>query len=178
MGIKFKIIAAMDIERGIGKNGRIPWKLNGDMRGFKERTTWTLNPEKSNLVVMGRKTWESLPNKFRPLPNRINVVLTRNNKYKLPKNVIRINNFNELENYVNKQKNKIETVYIIGGSEIYSQAIKLNLISEIFLTKIMKDFNCDTFFPKINKDFKEDFRLSNLENGITYYITYMRKINE
>ena len=70
--MRYNIIVAYDTQRGIGKGGTIPWKLPGDMKMFKEMTS---QPNK-NCVIMGRKTWESIDIKYRPLPNRINIVLS------------------------------------------------------------------------------------------------------
>ena len=73
------IVVACTKEGGIGKGGQLPWKLPGDMAYFKRVTTDTEGapPDVRNAVIMGRKTWESIPQKFRPLPGRLNVVLTR-----------------------------------------------------------------------------------------------------
>jgi dihydrofolate reductase len=62
------IILAVDKENGIGKQGNLPWKLKSDMIYFREVTTTTLQKDKINAIIMGRKTWESIPEKFRPLP--------------------------------------------------------------------------------------------------------------
>jgi dihydrofolate reductase len=73
----FSVIVAATTSGGIGKDGNLPWRLSKDMQYFKAVTT--RSPEgKRNAVIMGRKTWESIPAKFRPLPDRINVVITRN----------------------------------------------------------------------------------------------------
>src|SRR5437763_1943009 len=69
----YSLIVAYDLDRGIGKNGNLPWKLPKDLQRFKDLTTESL----SNCVIMGRKTWESLPPKFRPLPDRINIVMSK-----------------------------------------------------------------------------------------------------
>ena len=73
----FQLVVAATRKLGIGKAGSMPWKLPGDMAYFKEITSKTADSGKQNAVIMGRKTWESIPPKFRPLPGRINVVLTR-----------------------------------------------------------------------------------------------------
>ena len=74
----YQLVVAATRKLGIGKAGTMPWKLPGDMAYFKELTSKTADAGKQNAVIMGRKTWESIPPKFRPLPNRVNVVLTRN----------------------------------------------------------------------------------------------------
>ena len=73
----FQIVVAATRQLGIGVNGDLPWKVSGDMKYFKELTKVTRDRAKRNAVVMGRNTWESIPEKFRPLPGRLNVVLSR-----------------------------------------------------------------------------------------------------
>ena len=73
---------------GIGLNGSLPWKLKGEMKYFARMTKTTRDPDKTNAVVMGRKTWESIPEKFRPLSGRLNVVISRRPDYPLPSGVL------------------------------------------------------------------------------------------
>ena len=70
------VVAASE-QLGIGSGGQLPWRLPGDMAAFKRITTTTMTPGRENAVVMGRKTWESIPARFRPLPGRVNIVLSR-----------------------------------------------------------------------------------------------------
>jgi len=74
---KFSIILAVDNENGIGKCGDLAWSIPEDMKYFKDTTTNTKDPKKQNAVIMGRKTWESIPKKYRPFKNRKNFVLSR-----------------------------------------------------------------------------------------------------
>ena len=71
------VIVATSKDWGIGKDGDVPWRLPGDLAHFRKVTLGTVDPERQNAVVMGRRTWESIPPKFRPLKGRVNVVLTR-----------------------------------------------------------------------------------------------------
>ena len=76
---KFHLVLAVSLpEFGIGANGKLPWHLPEDMKHFKQITSNTIDSSKRNAVIMGRKTWDSIPSKFKPLQNRLNVVLTRN----------------------------------------------------------------------------------------------------
>jgi dihydrofolate reductase/thymidylate synthase len=77
--MSFTIVVAYTRRMGIGKDGGLPWRpLKNDMARFKRITMGSLSKDKFNVVIMGRKTWESIPEKFRPLPGRINIVLSRN----------------------------------------------------------------------------------------------------
>ena len=85
-GCEFNLIVAACENMGIGVNGSLPWRLRKEMKYFATMTKRTENPEKRNAVIMGRKTWESIPQKFRPLAGRINVVLTRQEGYQAGNN--------------------------------------------------------------------------------------------
>ena len=136
--MKISLIVAMDLERGIGKNNDLMWHLPADMKFFKETTT-------NHIVVMGRKNYESIPPKFRPLPNRTNVVLTRNLDYSAEGCLV----FNTLESCLDHFKNEVEkTVFIIGGGEIYRKALDLNCVSEMYISHVNKTYGADTFFPE------------------------------
>src|SRR5262245_10605196 len=90
--VPFDIVVATDMNSGIGKDGQLPWNLPGDLRHFKDVTSRAKSPLKKNAVIMGRKTWEALPDKFRPLPGRVNLVLTHNKKLSFPPGVLQADN--------------------------------------------------------------------------------------
>ncbi len=154
----FDIIVAMDSQRGIGKDGNLPWHIPMDLKHFRTITQRTLQEDKQNAVIMGRKTWESIPEEFRPLKGRINLVLTRQGTtLELPESVLKANS---LEGAFNLLKNKelqknIENIFIIGGGSVFQEALTLPNCRKIFLTKIQKDFHCDTFLPPFERDFCE-----------------------
>ena len=75
---EFELVVAGSLENGIGIKGELPWRLPGDMKYFKELTTKTQDFTKKNCCIMGKHTYFSIPQKFRPLPNRINIILSRN----------------------------------------------------------------------------------------------------
>ncbi|MBI5415485.1 MAG: dihydrofolate reductase [Candidatus Omnitrophica bacterium] len=145
----FNIIVAMDPDRGIGKDGRIPWQLKGDLRHFREMTTTTRDKNKRNAVIMGRRTWDSLPDPFRPLPGRINVVITRNEQLRLPEGVMKAGGLAQALELLDEKgiRKTCETVFVIGGAQIYEQAVRLKGCRMIFSTQILHSFPCDTFFP-------------------------------
>lgn len=154
--ISFDIIVAMDEDNGIGKAGKLPWHLSGDLKHFKEITTARKNPAKQNAVVMGRKTWESLPDKFRPLPERINVVLTRAVGLHLPSGVFQSSSFGHALETLNRPdlQSKVESIFVIGGGQIFKEAMAHPQCRCVYLTKIFSKFDCDTFFPSIPNDFQ------------------------
>lgn len=128
----------MDLERGIGKNNDLLWHLPSDMRFFKETTT-------NHVVVMGRKNFESIPEKYRPLPNRENAVLTRNRNFKAAQCSI----FHSLEECLVNYRTTDQTVFIIGGGQIYKEAIALEELTEMYITQVDTTLEADTFFPEI-----------------------------
>ena len=146
----FAIVVAMDEQYGIGKNGQLAWHLSVDLKHFKEVTTATLNPAKTNAVIMGRKTWESLPPKFRPLPGRLNIVLTREAGFVLPSGVLKAASLDEALSQI---KPDIEGIFVIGGAQIYSQAIDHPACQKLYVTHLKGHFQCDAFFPAIHKQF-------------------------
>jgi dihydrofolate reductase len=138
--MKVALIVAMDREGGIGKNNDLMWHLPADMRFFKETTT-------GHIVVLGRKNYESIPERFRPLPNRENAVLTRNQSYEAPGCSVFYSLDECLKHY---QTETQRIVFIIGGGEIYKQALELDVVTEMYITHVNHVYDADTFFPKID----------------------------
>jgi dihydrofolate reductase len=127
----------MDEERGIGKNNDLMWHLPNDMRFFQQQTT-------GHTVIMGRKNWDSIPERFRPLPNRRNIVLTRNNAFK----DVGCEVFYDLTACLNELTKAGETmVYVIGGGQIYQESLTLGCVDEMYITYVHHVFDADTFFP-------------------------------
>ncbi|MEK7547273.1 MAG: dihydrofolate reductase [Patescibacteria group bacterium] len=157
------IIVAVDEENGIGKNSQLPWNLKKDMKHFVEITTKTKNPKKINAVMMGRTTWESIPEKYRPLRGRKNIVLTSNNNYKAKGAGIA----NSLDKAFSLITPEIEKVFIIGGGKVFEETINHPKLTGIFITKVHGKFDCDTFFPKIPKKFSLVKKLGSDEENST-----------
>lgn len=136
---KISIIVAIAKNRAIGKDNKLLWHIPNDLRRFKEITT-------GHTVIMGRKTHESIG---KPLPNRTNIIITRNNDYKADGCII----CKSLEDAIKFSKERQESeAFIIGGGEIYNQAI--NLADKLYLTLVEGDFEADTYFPDYS-DFKK-----------------------
>jgi dihydrofolate reductase/thymidylate synthase len=143
--MKVTLVVAYDSMYGIGKNGKIPWDIRADMIFFEKLTT-------NACVVMGRKTWESIPYNKRGLKNRINIIISKTKetlKYENNTNsqVYIARNMKEIEEIYNLYCNSKE-IYIIGGNSIYKYFLEnYNLIKDIYITKINYKYNCDTFMP-------------------------------
>ena len=178
----FSIIIAMDEKRGIGKAGQIPWHLPSELKYFAQITKRQLPMDKQNAVVMGRKTWESLPAKNQPLKERLNVVISRNADYEVPSGVLKFSSLDEALRNVSGADLRplrpgINRIFVIGGAQIFSEAVKHPDLAELYLTEVAGDFDCDTFLPEWGKD---RFKLveesdTKQENGIKYrFLRYVR----
>ncbi len=167
----FDIIVAVDKNGGIGKAGALPWHLSEDLRHFKMITTATKSAKKKNAVIMGRKTWESIPEKFRPLPGRINLVLTKNRGYALPRGVAKAESLEAALKLLNSAsfKKKLEQIFVIGGGQVFETALKNKQCRYLHLTHIEKDFHCDAFFPKFRRQFHRIFISPSLKQGSLPY---------
>ena len=124
----------MSSNRVIGVNNTLPWHLSEDLKHFKSLTT-------GHTIIMGRKTYESIG---RPLPNRRNIVISRNMEASYEGAVV----VHSIENAFSISRNDNE-VFVIGGSNIYEQA--LSLVDHLYITEIKKSFSGDAYFPEINK---------------------------
>lgn len=158
------IIVAAAENDAIGKDNKLIWHLSDDLKRFKSLTN-------GHHIIMGRKTFESFP---KPLPNRTHIVITRQENYQAPEGVIIVNS---LEDAIDASQ-KDPQPFIIGGGEIYKQAIKI--ADKIELTRVHENFEADAFFPKIDssiwketdnvfhkKDKNHDYEFS--------FLTYSRK---
>ncbi|KAF5269839.1 hypothetical protein FQR65_LT05885 [Abscondita terminalis] len=150
--LKYKLIAAASQNRGIGKNNDLPWRIRKDMDYFTKMTTSTTSSKK-NVVIMGRKTWDSIPTKFKPLSNRINFILSRSDiNVGMYKNVFLFKSWDDINKKLqNEEFQKLyEDIWIIGGSHIYKAAIESKHFYRLYMTEIKKEYDCDTFFPSYN----------------------------
>ena len=138
---KFQVILACTLESGIGKDGTIPWNIPEDMRHFRTITQGTREPGKVNMVIMGRKTWESLPNK--PLARRRNVVVTQTIK-RIP-GAECVPSLDDALMLAMNDPN-IENVFVIGGAQLYNEALRHPDCDSLYVTMINAPFDCDTFF--------------------------------
>lgn len=168
------MILAVDNKNWIGKNSDLAWKLKSDMKYFKDITTAVKDNSKYNAVIMGRKTWDSIPEKFRPLPGRKNVIITKNINQSLSEL-----QFSSIEAAIDFLQNDstIESIFIIGWAQIYNDAIEKKLVEKVYITKVLWDFACDVFFHGLDGSFflktvSEKFE----ENGISFcFEVYTKK---
>ena len=147
----FSIIVAFDSQYGIGKNGQLAWSLPLDLKHFKSITSAVADPAKKNAVIMGRKTWESLPPKFRPLPGRVNLVLSKEGGLGLPSEVLCSPSLEDALKQLSSSN--IEHVFVIGGAQVYAQAIEHPLCQKLYVTHVQGEHGCDVFFPPISRQF-------------------------
>ena len=149
--MKVSLIVAVAENGVIGKDNDLIWHLPNDMRFFKETTT-------GHHVIMGRKNFESIPHKFRPLPNRTNIVITKQSDYKAEGCIV----VNSVEEALKVAKsNGDNEVFIIGGGQIYRIALEKNLVDKIYLTKVYHSFDGDTFFPELSNKWREESKIIN-----------------
>lgn len=141
------LIAAVAANGVIGKNNDLPWKLPDDMRFFMETT-------KGHYVIMGRKNYDSLQDKFKPLPNRTNIVVTRQKNLNAPGCIV----VNDVTKAIDTAKDGDEKeAFVIGGAEIYK--LTLSSAHKLYLTEIQAAVEGDTYFPSFDKnDWKETYR--------------------
>jgi len=141
------------------------------------------DPSKKNAVIMGRKTYFSIPAGKRPLGGRVNVVLsTEPEKYDFPANVIVAKSLSESIAKIQEVASTIENVWIVGGHSVYKEAMESEFCHRIYYTNVLATFECDTFFPKITEDFQLVANDPDIpveiqeENGVKYQFQIYEKV--
>jgi dihydrofolate reductase/thymidylate synthase len=176
------IVAASATTRGIGWKGDLPWRLSGDLQHFARITKDTLGqPDKVNAVIMGRKTWESIPDKFRPLPGRTNVVVTSNPHLSVPPEVVTATSLEDAWDQLSGFEN-LGRIFVIGGAQLYHEALTKNYVHKIILTEVLDtppEMEFDTFFPILDESTWKSVETSERmeENGLTYQFRTLVKPN-
>jgi dihydrofolate reductase len=162
--VNVTLIAAVARGGVIGREGTIPWRLPEDVARFKDLTT-------GHAVVMGRRTWDSIPDRFRPLPGRRNIVVTRNPEWSAPG----AERAGSVEHALGMFES-LDRVFVIGGAEIYRAA--LPFAGSLELTEIALDVEGDTFFPEWDRGaFAEVAREEHVSADGTplAFVTYARR---
>ncbi len=151
----FDIVVAADRAWGIGKSSALPWpKLRGDLQHFK-RVTCAASEGKRTAVIMGRKTWESAEVAGRPLPRRLNVVITRRLDLAVPEGVVVAGSLDAALETVARAAD-IETPFVVGGAEVYREALAHPALRYVYLTRVDLDCGADTHIPDLDRDFVRD----------------------
>ena len=159
--MNYNIIVAICENNGIGYNNSLPWNIKEDLKIFSKLTRGNNN----NAIIMGRNTFESLPNNF--LPKRDNLILSSSIiiDEKREDNIIKtFDNINSIIKFCNSKN--YQEVWIIGGQLIYESFLRKNIVNKLFITKINKKYLCDRFFYYNEKDWKlaANEKLENIEN--------------
>ena len=161
--MKTSLIVAMADNNVIGKDNQMPWHLPEDLKYFKRVTM-------AKPVIMGRKTFESLG---KPLPNRTSIIITRNKNYKVEGCIV----VHSLKEAIEAAKVD-ENPYILGGAEIYKQA--LDIADKLDLTIVHQTFDADAFFPKIDLNIwkevaREDFKADEKNKYDYSFVSYEKR---
>lgn len=160
-------IVACAENRAIGKDNQLIWHMPNDLKFFKTTTS-------GHYVLMGRKSYESMG---KPLPNRLNVVITRNKDYAIEGALV-VHSLEEALKLAAEQRQ--QEVFILGGGEIYRQALEKKLVDRIYLTEIRESFEADTFFPELDEDEweetqREEYQADHLNPHDYAFVTLERK---
>ena len=173
-------MAAVCRSNGIGNKGDLPWKLRKEMAYFTRITSSTDSLVLKNAVVMGRKTWDSIPVKYRPLTDRINVVLSKNLTSKPTGADLLFLSLEEALDSLSKNPS-VDKIFVVGGEAVYREALMSPFCSKIYLTRIDADYECDTFFPDIETNLFHEIEEKGVpkeeqeEKGIRYrFLVYSR----
>lgn len=169
---KIYLIAAADLKGGIGLNGKLPWHLPGDLKFFQKTTIKTEDIQRRNMVIMGRVTWESIPEAHRPFKGRKNVVITKNKDFKAGEGVTVVH---ALDEAIKAADERVADIFIIGGMKVFEEAIKRCKIDGIYLTRIKKEFKTDRLFPKIPASFRAEKISEGEDQGVFYEFLLYKK---
>lgn len=155
------LIVAMTKDNVIGNNGKLIWKIKDDMKLFKEITT-------NQTVIMGKNTWESIPENFRPLPNRNNIILSKKLGIVNGAEIA-----NSVEEAINLAKKYNKEIFCIGGSQIYKEFLEKNLVDKLHISWVKENYEGNILFPKINFDNWNEIETKDFEEFT--YKKYVKK---
>lgn len=160
------LIVAIAENNVIGNDNKLIWHISEDLKRFKSITS-------GNIMLMGRKTFESLPG---VLPNRKHIIITRDNKYSVDSDQVSI--INDLNSFIVEHENSDEEIFVIGGAEIYKQLMPY--CQKLYLTKVHKSFDGDTYFPEIDySNYQVEYssdELTDEKTGLKYsFINLVKK---
>lgn len=160
---KLTLVVAISENNAIGKDNQLLWYLPADLKHFKEITS-------GNTIIMGRKTYDSIG---RPLPNRRNIVITRQNNLSIDN----VEVVGSLEEAILQCKNEHE-IFVIGGAEIYKQALKHT--NRIYLTTIHQNYDADAYFPELKEnewiEVSKEYHNADEKNNVAYTFSTLERI--
>lgn len=167
--LRLSLLVAMARNRVIGRNNKLPWYLPADLKHFKSLTM-------RQTIVMGRKTYESIG---KPLPGRINIIITRQAGYEVPGAIVVSSVDDALLRCEETSSNQGES-FIIGGEELYRQTLRI--CQRMYITEIQRDFEGDVFFPKFDpnewKETQRDKHISENDTNLEYHFVVLdRKVS-
>lgn len=179
------VVVASTQRGGIGKEGGLPWKLPEDMGHFKRVT---MAGDRQNAVIMGRKTWDSIPEKFKPLPGRLNVVLTsktaQTSGLPYPEGILLAQSVAAAVDLIAARDGTADAVgeiFVIGGQAAYEEAVAMPNCARIYMTRVGLDVECDACFPAFDETKFRSIHVSTTRshNAVPYdFVTYERDPKE
>lgn len=164
----FACVVAAERSLGIGIGSDLPWpRLRGDLAHFRRITSETRTPGRRNAVIMGRKTWESVPMRVRPLPGRLNIVMSRT-PLGLPEGGAAATSLDQALSIATL--GRVESIFVVGGAEIYALAFAHPGCRAVYLTRVDGDFPCDAFMPPLSGFVLDAADEPQADDGIGYRI--------
>lgn len=179
-----RLIAAACKNLGIGKDGQLPWHLPTEFKFFMDSVTRVSRPGKTNMLIWGRACWFSNPENMFPMPNVVHVVLSKTLSTVPDRAHFLCRDFDSAVGLASLPSNRdlIETIWIVGGHQVYKEGLEHPWCDLIYLTDIMADIDCDVFFPKFDhRIFIKQDRFPGVkneiqeDNGIRYKFQVFKK---
>ncbi|KAM9853945.1 dihydrofolate reductase [Aulostomus maculatus] len=179
-----RLIAAVCNNRGIGRDGKLPWDLPREFQYFVNTVTRVSRPGRMNVMVWGKLCWYSQPESLPPLANVLHVVLSRTLSSAPGHAHFLCHDFESAVHLAAQYPlaDLIETIWVVGGTQVYKAGLEHPWCDSLHLTDIMADFECDVFFPEFDRElFKEQERFADVppgiqeENGIKYKFQVFKK---
>ena len=167
---KFDLVVAVDRKNGIARHGDMPWHLPGDLKFFAKLTSG--DGSGANVVLMGRKTWDTIPERYRPLPRRRNIVISRQEGL----SVEGAECATSLDMALEMARSSAGSVYVIGGAQIYALALQHQSCGSVYVTEIDHDFGCEVFFPPLVGFSRTEILGEQEEKGLAYRFTRWTKV--
>jgi dihydrofolate reductase len=157
---KIHLIVAVAENGVIGKNNDLVWKIKDDMAFFKKTTM-------GSIVLTGRKNYESIPQRFRPLPNRLNCILTHQQSYVTDGDCVL---FSSIEDWMEAYQQDERNLFIIGGGQVFKEALEKKLVDVVYYTKVKAQPEGDVFFPEIDfSNWHKELLLEGTKNEVNEF---------